>query len=534
MENERKRVWPKVIGALLLLVVAVALYRNFGSEPEPLEFETVEIERKTVEAYVAAIGKIEATTEVTVGSQVSGPVSEVLVDFNSEVTRGQVLAKIDPSAYLATLESEQARLQSAQAGLASAQANLSGQDAAVRQAEVDVRAAELQLEQMQGMVAAAQAGVQTSKANLESRKAERANALLAYQRAEDLVKRELVALSERDTARTNYLVASAAVETAQAAIAQAEAQLAQAQTQMASASNNIKAIQSRLNLVSAQRQAAAAQVSSASASVSQAQAAVTQANVDVSRTTITTPIDGVVIDRKIDEGMTVAASFQAPELFTIARDLDKMQVKAEVSEADIGRVTEGTPVKFSVDAYPGREFKGSVIQVRSAPDKPAEGAATSNVVTYGVLVTADNPEHILKPGMTATVEILAEKLEKALVVPGQALRYVPASEDEKEEQSGKDGVGERRPGGKKRNPSSGATPGSKGGKGESKDKLDPGTRRGTVWVLENGVPVRRDIVTGISIEDDVVVVSGQLKEGDTVVVSESGGAKKRERFRLSL
>lgn len=138
----------------------------------------------------------------------------------------------------------------------------------------------------------------------------------------------------------------------------------------------------------------------------------------------------MVIDRKVDEGQTVAAQFQAPELFVIARDLSKMQVKAEVSEADIGRVVQGAPVKFSVDAYPGKEFNGSVVQVRSAPDK--EENSTSNVVVYGVLVNAENPEKLLKPGMTATVEILAEKLENALVIPSQALRYIPAAEGEKD------------------------------------------------------------------------------------------------------
>ena len=524
MESEGKKIWPKVLGAILVLLVAMAAYGSFGGEEEAVEYETAELERRTVEAYVAAIGKIESTTTVTVGSQVSGPVAEVLVDFNSPVKRGQVLAEIDPSEFLASQAAQRANLQSAQAGLSGAQASLIGQDAAVRQAEVDVTAARLRLREANDQVNVTAAGLNNTKATLESRKAERENALLAYQRAEDLVKRELVALSERDQARTNYLVASAGVETSLAAIEQSEAQLAQSKSQVASAQNDISAAESRLAVAKAQREAAAAQVSSASAAVAQAQAALSQAGVDLLRTTITSPIDGVVIDRKVDEGQTVAAQFQAPELFTIARDLSKMQVKAEVSEADIGRVTEGSPVKFSVDAYPGKEFKGSVIQVRSAPDVPEAGAAASNVVVYGVLVTAANPDQLLKPGMTATVEILAEKLEKALVVPGQALRYVPPSEDEE----GKEGKAKRGRG--KKDPSPSPTPGE--GKKE-KEKLEPGTRRGTVWVLENNTPVRRDIVTGITVEDDVVVVSGELKEGEKVVLEESGEKKERGRFRLS-
>lgn len=516
MESENKSVWPKIVGGVLLLVVALAAYNYFGKSDEKITFDTAELKRKTVEAYVAATGNIESTTTVTVGSQVSGPVSEVLVDFNSTVEKGQVLAKIDPSEFLARRAAQQANLQSAQAGLTSAQASLSGQDAAVNQAEVDVRAAELRRKQADGQVAASQAGIANSKATLESRKAERANAYLAYKRAEDLVKRELVALSERDQARTNYLVASAQVETAEASIQQTEAQLAQSEAALQSAINDIRAARSRLSVAQAQRDVAAAQVSAAQAAVAQAQAAVLQANVDLQRTTITSPINGVVINRKVDEGQTVAAQFQAPELFVIARNLKKMQVKAEVSEADIGRVEEGSPVKFSVDAYPGKEFQGSVIQVRSAPVSDETNA--SNVVVYGVLVTADNPEQLLKPGMTATVEILAEKLDNALVVPGQALRYVPSAEDEKEEK----GEG-------KKGPKPSPTPDSE----ESKEKLEPGTRKGTVWVLEKEEPVRRDIITGISVEDDVVVVSGDLDEGDKVVLSEEGGKKKRGRFRLS-
>jgi HlyD family secretion protein len=520
METDNKRVWPKVIGGILLLLVAIAAYRSFGGDDEKPTYESSESQRKTVEAYVAATGNIESTTTVTVGSQVSGPVSEVLVDFNSPVEKGQVLAKIDPSEFLARQAAQAANLQSAQAGLTSAQASLTGQQAAVRQAEVDVIAAALRKKQVQGQLDTSLAGVTNAKATLGSRKAERANAYLAYKRSEDLVKRELVALSERDQARTNYLVASAGVETAEAAIQQAEGQLAQSRAQLLSATNDITAAESRLSVAHAQRDVASAQVSSAQASVAQAQAAVAQANVDLQRTTITSPIRGVVINRKVDEGQTVAAQFQAPELFVIARNLKKMQVKAEVSEADIGRVREGAPVKFSVDAYPGREFKGSVIQVRSAPETEANNV--SKVVVYGVLVTADNPEQLLKPGMTATVEILAEKIEDALVIPGQALRYVPSAEDAKEEEQAKGGKGPKKP-------SPSPTPASS----EPKEKLAPGTRKGTVWVLEGEEPNRRDIVTGTSVEDDVVVVSGDLKEGELVVTSETGGQQKRSKFRLS-
>lgn len=543
MSPQRSIPWGKILGGLLILLVGVAAYRSFSGEEKKVEYVTSKVEKKTVEAHVAATGAIESTTTVTVGSQVSGPVSDVLVDFNSRVEKGQVLAKIDPSQFLAQQARADASLQSATAGMANAQANLAGQNAAVQQAEVAIRTAQVTLQQVQGTLAASEAGVANAKANLESSKIRRDNDLVQYKRSEDLVNRELVALSERDTARTTYLVSAASVETAEASLQQAQAQLAQTRAQLDGARTEISAAQARLQAAVAQRDAAAAQVNAAQATVAQAQAGVQEARVNLERTTLTSPIAGVVINRKVEPGQTVAAQFQAPELFTIARDLSKMQVKAEVSEADIGRVKQGAPVTFTVDAYPGREFKGSVVQVRSAPD--VEENATSNVVIYGVMVTADNPDEVLKPGMTATVEILAEKLEDATVIPSQALRFVPSSERPKAGADMKPGMGGRARGqrgkrGASASPSPGAsaTPGASASPGDSatpreRGKLEPGTRRGVVWVLERGKPVRRKIVTGISTEDDVVVVSGDLKEGEQVITEEEGGETERSRFRLS-
>lgn len=513
---ENKRSWPKILGGIILLLVAIAAYNKFSSEEEPLTYETAKVKRKTVEAYVSAIGAIESTTTVTVGTQVSGPISEILVDFNSPVKEGQVLARIDPTELLAAQDRAQATFQSALAGLTSAQADLSAQNAAVRQAEVAVTGAQASLSQVRGSVQSAEAGVANSQANLKSRQTEMANNLVQYKRSEDLVNRELIALSERDQARTTYLVSAAGVQTAEAAVSQAKAQLVQAKAQLAGAENEIRAARARVASALAQVEGASARVTAASASVQQAQAGVTQASVKVQQTTITSPISGVVIDRKVDEGQTVQASFNTPELFTIARDLSKMQVKAEVSEADIGRINQGAAVKFTVDAYPGREFKGAVQQVRSAPD--TEDNATSNVVVYGVMVTADNPDLLLKPGMTATVEILAEKLKDALVVPSQALRFVPPK-DENEKS-------------KRRKPESSPTP--KDGESKKSDKkLEPGTRKGVVWVKSGSKPEKREIVTSLSVDDDVVVISGNLKVDEEVILEQKGGKSKRGRFRLS-
>lgn len=544
---QRSIPWGKIVGGLLLLLVGVAAYRSFSGEEKKIEYVTSKVEKKTVEAHVAATGAIESTTTVTVGSQVSGPVSDVLVDFNSRVEKGQVLAKIDPSQFLAQQARADASLQSANAGFSNAQANLASQSAAVQQAEVAIQTAQVNLQQAQGTLLASEAGVANARAALQSAKVRRDNDLVQYKRAEDLVSRELVALSERDTARTTYLVSAASVETAEAGLQQSQAQLAQTRAQLAGVRTEISAAQARLQAAQAQRDAAAAQVNAALATVAQAQAGVQEARVNLERTTITSPISGVVINRKVEPGQTVAAQFQAPELFTIARDLSKMQVKAEVSEADIGRVKQDAPVTFTVDAYPGREFKGSVAQVRSAPD--VKDNSTSNVVVYGVLVTADNPDELLKPGMTATVEILAEKIKDATVIPGQALRYVPSSERPKAGKDMKAGMGGRARGQRGKggasasptasgspSPGASATPGDSATPGElsgERKKLEPGTRRGVVWVLERGKPVKHRVVTGISTEDSVVVVSGDIKVGDQVITEEEGGAEERSRFRLS-
>ena len=537
--------WGKIIGALLMLLVAFAVYKQFGGKKKETTYETEKVVKRTVKAHVSATGTIESTTTVTVGSQVSGPISEVLVDFNSPVEKGQVLARIDPSAFLAQQAQSQAALQSATAGLANASAQLAGADAAVQQAQVAISTAQVNLQQAQSTVAASEAGVANAKAALESRKVERENNLVQYKRSEDLVSRELVALSERDAARTTYLVSGAAVQTAEASLQQARAQLAQTKAQLDGQRTEIRAAQARLASAVAQRDASAAQVNAAQASVAQAQARVQQTAVDLQRTTITSPISGVVIERKVDEGQTVQASYQAPELFVIARDLSQMQVKAEVSEADIGRVTMGAPVTFTVDAYPGREFEGSVIQVRSAPDKE-EGQTSTNVVVYGVLVTAANPDQVLKPGMTATVEILAEKLKDAVVIPSQALRYVPSTEREEDGKKGKGGRSKGKGGAKPTasaspSPTASKTPGASPSpaasptpeEGKKKDELEPGTRKGVVWVLVSGKPEKQDVVTGISSGDDVVLISGKVKPGDQVILSEDTGEEERSRFRLA-
>ena len=292
------------IAALIVLLAAAAGCAPRGGDNT---YDTAKVGRGDLKQYVTASGTLSAVVSVDVGSQVSGKVSALKVDFNDHVKKGELIAEIDPSIY----------------------------QAAQRQAEGDL--------------ASARAGVVVKGQNLERKK------ILLPQKA----------ASQLD-------------------LDQAIADLAQAE-----------------------------------ATVIIKQAALDSAKANLGYCTITSPVDGIVISRKVDVGQTLVAAMSTPVLFTIAQDITKMHISAPVSEADIGQVKVGQSVKFNVDAYPDDVFNGKVIQVRKAP------TTTSNVVTYEVIIDVDNPEQKLFPGMTADVSILVAEHRNKLKVSNAALRYVP-------------------------------------------------------------------------------------------------------------
>jgi HlyD family secretion protein len=303
----------KVIGVtILLLAIGLIFWLSLSSKrsKEP-KFRTEMIQRGDVTTTVTATGTLSALTTVQVGSQASGIVSKIFVDFNSKVRKGQLLAELDPTNF---------------------------------QAQVDQR-----------------------KADLERARVETQNSRIAYERAKHLVEQKLLSQSEYDVAFANL--------------------------QSNEASQNL------------------------------AEAALRQAITNLSYTKILSPIDGIVVARQYDIGQTVAASFQAPTLFTIAQDLTKMQVSTNIDEADIGRVTVGKLATFTVDAFPERPFHGTISQVRLATQ------VVQNVVTYPVLIDVDNPNLDLKPGMTANVTIPVETRADVLKVPNAALRFQPDPDD---------------------------------------------------------------------------------------------------------
>ena len=316
----------------LLLGIAVVAILGGGAwwwtarkgEAADSAYRTATIERGDIRVAISATGTLSAISTVTVGSQISGQVTDVLVDYNSEVKKGEVLARIDPSTYEAQIEQGNAQIANAQASLKQAQATL-------------------------------------------------ANAELDYTRKADLGRHKLVAQSDVDLAR-------------------------------------------------AARDQARAQVNAAQAQIRQQTASTQTTRVNLDRTVIRSPVDGVVLTRTIEPGQTVAASLQAPELFTIAEDLSKMKIELAVDEADIGQVKVGQAVSFTVDAFADRQFRGQVQQVRLS------ATTTSNVVTYPVVVSVDNSDGTLLPGLTVNAEIEVSKRDDILKVSNAALRYKPTGE----------------------------------------------------------------------------------------------------------
>lgn len=420
----RRRRWLKYGAVPAFLLLAALLGSRFFSRSQEPIYSQASVERGTIVKTISATGRLQPVVTVQIGSQVSGRIAELHADFNSRVKKGDVIARLDPSLF-------QAQLDQVNASLASAQASVQAAESAVQNAAASVAAAE---------------------ANRERARAASLDAERAQQRAVELVPSG--AISQRD------------VESAEAAAAQSRAQLQQASAQVD---------QAKAQLLSAR-----SQVIQARAQVKQTQAARDQAAVNLSHTIIRAPIDGVVIGRDVDVGQTVAASFQSPTLFLLANDLTRMQVLADIDEADVGQLGPDSKVSFTVDAYPGDVFHGQVSQVRLNPQ------TVQNVVTYTAVVDVPNPEMKLKPGMTANVTAVVAEHAGVLHVPNAALRFQPET--------------------------------------ETAGPAAPGAGQRLVWKIEpdgtlRPVPVSTGLTDGVRSE----VLSGNLKPGDLLATGQSTG-----------
>ncbi|WP_438865195.1 HlyD family efflux transporter periplasmic adaptor subunit [Neptunicella sp.] len=333
----QKLSFPKIV--LLVVIPALALWWFIQPQQakQQIQYQTQPLSIGDIESTVNSSGAISPVVTVDVGSELSGLISQLNVDFNDVVTSGQVIARIDD-------RTVQSRLKQSQADLASSKASLA------------------QL-----------------KAGLVKAQAEEALAEREFKRTRELRAKNLVSESELDISQTAYELAKVNIDTAKAAILVGESR------------------------------------------VQQSQSSLEQVKLDLDRTFIRSPVDGVIIDRQVDKGQAVSASLSAPVLFSIAQDLVKMQIEADVDEADIGRIKQGQPVKFTVDAFPERKFTGVVSQVRKA------ATVTNNVVTYKVIISLENKNLLLLPGMTANVDIILGQRSNVLRVANSALRFSPQS-----------------------------------------------------------------------------------------------------------
>ena len=439
---------------LLVLVVAAvgataAWFYAQGRGASP-KYRFAKVEQGPLTATVSATGNLNAVITVQVGSQVSGQIKQLFADFNSQVKKGQLIARIDPNTF-------EAKVNQAKADLEASAATVLNQRALVERTRADVENARAAVAVGKAQTAKAEVAVLDAKRDLD--------------RKTELLRKELIAQSDKDTSQANY----------DSAMAQIEANRAQEQ-----------ALAAGVRSGEAQFKVSEAQLKAAEAQVRQKKAALNQAQVDLDQTYIRAPVDGVVVSRNVDVGQTVAASLQAPTLFTIAQDLTQMQVDTNVDEADVGRVRLGQRATFTVDSFPGQTFSGEVVQIRKAPQ------VVQNVVTYDVVVSAQNRELKLLPGMTANVRLVVDQKPSVLRVPNAALRFRP---------QGVEGDGVPRGGRQGQGPQAG------GGSGP------PGGLSGRVWVLgSDGRPQPLSIQLGISDGTFTEILDGGLRDGQEVIV----------------
>jgi HlyD family secretion protein len=459
-----------LIAVGLVVVVAIALFSRGRQKTSTTQFFTATVDKGSLRNIVSATGVIQTVVTVQIGSQVSGQVEELYADFNSVVKRGQLLAKLDARNFQAQVEN--------------AQASVTASRARVRSAEADQRSQA--------------ANLLSARANLQAAKVARDNTATLFQRASELSKSGVTSKNDYDNAQANAESAAAKLDQAQAAVAQVEAQ------------NNVSAAQ--LEQVRAQLQ--------------QSEADLERAKLNLEYCNIYSPVDGVVISRNIDVGQTLAASLQAPTLFTIANDLTRMQVNANIDEADIGNISEQVDVRFTVDAYPNEIFRGHISEIRLNPQ------TVQNVVTYSVILSIQNPEMKLKPGMTANITITVDQRNDALKVPNAALRYTPRGfrrEDLRQESvpSASETESEEAPRitQKRVAPPVQLAPGQRWDPSQKIKFAAPRRvvqRPGIVFVEdEQRMPVPKKVLLGITDGSATEVISGEIKPGDVVIIGDS-------------
>jgi len=406
--NRRPRwqIWSGAVAVLLIIVVLFNLF--FSSGNGDVNYKTSEVKRGDLIINVTTTGTLQPLNQVDVGSELSGTLATVEVDFNDMVEKDQVLARLDTTALESRIAEGKAALQKAEAMV---------QEARATEQETKVKA----------------------------------------RRCKELAKRKMCSANDVDIAEAAHARAVAAVASARAQVASAKAALEGYET-------------------------------------------------NLEKATIRSPIKGIVLDRKVEAGQTVAASLQTPELFTLAEDLTKMELLVAIDEADIGRIRNGMKAQFTVDAYSDQRFDAVITQIRHAPQ------TVDGVVTYETVLAVDNPEQKLLPGMTATADILTSHLQNVLLVPNAAFRYSPPV-TAKESQSGGSLFSRmfRRP--------------RMGRSSNGKKSTDESSHQRKVWVLRDGQPVAVTITVGASDGINTEVTAGSLDVGMVLITDSTAGSK---------
>ncbi|HLW60306.1 MAG TPA: efflux RND transporter periplasmic adaptor subunit [bacterium] len=467
--------------AVLTAIVIIALiggavwgYQRLTVRRATVRYITRPVGYADIAATVNETGTVNPVTQVQVGSQVSGTIATLNVDYNSKVTKGEVLATLDPTTFQAAMEQSSANLAAAQSTAASTQS-------AIQQARDAVQTAAANLRQ-------AQANLRSAQANVTKARAQVTLSALTVSRDASLLQQGFIPQNQMDTDRT---AAATNAEDTRAA----EAAVGVAQAQVDAAASQVRTAQTQVTTSQAQAATSQHQIASSAAQLQQAQ-------YNLSRTIITSPIDGVVMARNVSVGQTVAASFQTPTLFTLATNLTDMQVDTSVDEADVGNVRDGEAAHISVTAFPNVVFAGTVQQVRVNP------TVVQNVVTYDAVVIVHDSSGRLLPGMTAQITIDIAKRTHVLAVPLAALLYRPL----------------RAAGAPPAAPSGGFAP-SGAAPAATPVAGAPGSQV-TVWALRNGRPSPVSVVIGLSDGQNVEITKGTLRAGDAVIIAQvRGGAR---------
>jgi HlyD family secretion protein len=420
LEPARRRPrWWFVLAAVVCIVAILASVVAIRSRAGAVAYTTTPVTTGSLTQTVTASGTLNPQNTINVGTQVSGTISEIDADFNAHVKKGQVLAKLDPTTFQASVDQAQATLQQAEAQAAASGATASGGPSAVAESQAQAQSAAASAQAAQATAAASKSAIATAQTTVTKDQAALTLAQATVNRDQQLLSQGYIAQAQADSDRSNLVAAQAALQSAQASVQQAQAQDAASNAQIAQANATEQAQQAATGVSSATaaNQAATHDASVAQIAIDRAQLVSAQQNLE--HTVITSPVDGTVIARDVSIGQTVAASLQTPTLYSIAQDLTKMELDLAVGEPDIGHVQAGDQVSFSVLAYPNRTFSATVEQVRKNP------TTVSNVVTYDVVVIVNNQDGALLPGMTANATVQVAHVDNATIVPLAALDYTP-------------------------------------------------------------------------------------------------------------